>query len=146
MLAKKIIIITVLFITILTYITIAKPSPTHAENYKTNIKTVLYQQDKRKNIPTTTTTSQAESTLKQISWMDYTKWPDWQLWKCTMRVETGSRWNYVSPGGKFRGAFGIYRGTWQSRYNVPWIKKSYPLAETAAPWVQIIAEIGTAHV
>ena len=139
MLAKKITFTTITFLTITSYMIVGRPSPTHAEQNK-NSMTVLYKKDTR---PTVTTIAPPTTTqpnhLKQIGWMDYTSWPDWHLWKCTMRVETGSRWNYISPGGKFRGAFGIYRGTWQSHYNIPWIKNSYPLAEQAPAWVQIVA-------
>jgi len=76
-----------------------------------------------------------------LSWMDVTRAPDWNFWRCTAIKETGLRWNFVSHSNKYAGAFAIARSTWLAYGGIA--ARLYPQAETAQPFVQII---GARHV
>lgn len=68
---------------------------------------------------------------------DYTTWPDWPLWHCTYRHESGGNWGFVGGrGGQFRGAFAIYIGTYR-QFAPAWARALYSSPEQAPPGDQI---------
>lgn len=72
-----------------------------------------------------------------LSWMNYKDWSDWPMWHCVGQHETNMNWHHVSPSGRYRGAFGIYRGTWRA-YGHPLVSRLWPDAEDAPPFAQIM--------
>jgi hypothetical protein len=66
--------------------------------------------------------------------LDYTSWPDWPLWRCTMLHESAGSWTFQSRHNA--GAFGINRATWRAYGGA--YARDYPNAALAAPVVQIL--------